>query len=342
MAKKTSEEIRSFILNNVRTNPTDISKLTAENFNISRTAVNRHISILVNEGLLKKEGTTKDIKHSLNNLVEEFITIPLAGIINEDLIWRERIRPILKDIPENVIRLFNYGFTEMMNNAIDHSDGTEAKIGVIINPVDIILYISDNGVGIFNKIKEKLNLDDHRHAILELAKGKLTTDPDTHTGEGIFFSSRMFDNFTILSSFHFFSHREPDNDWLLESKEKHNNGTFISMQTSKATTRTTYEVHNKYETHPESYTFNRTHVPVNLLIYGDENLVSRSQAKRLLARLDKFKEVFLDFAGVESIGPAFADEIFRVFKNKNPNITLRCANANDDVMGRIRRALNNS
>ena len=54
-------------------------------------------------------------------------------------------------------------------------------------------------MGIFKKIQKALDLLDERHAILELAKGKLTTDPKHHTGEGIFFTSRMFDEFTILS-----------------------------------------------------------------------------------------------------------------------------------------------
>ena len=69
------------------------------------------------------------------------------------------------------------------------------------------MYLHDNGVGIFKKIQTELRLLDERHAILELAKGKLTTDPKRHTGEGIFFSSRMFDQFDILSGGIFFTHK---------------------------------------------------------------------------------------------------------------------------------------
>jgi len=59
--------------------------------------------------------------------------------------------------------------------------------------------------------------------------------------------------------------------------------------------------------------FSKTHIPVFLAAYGEDNLISRSQAKRLLVRFERFKEIILDFENVESIGQAFADEIFRVF-----------------------------
>jgi uncharacterized protein (DUF1330 family) len=76
-----------------------------------------------------------------------------------------------------------------------------------------------------------------------------------------------------------------------------------------------------------------------LVRYGDEVLVSRSQAKRLLARVDRFKIVILDFEGVNSIGQAFADEIFRVFRLKNRDTEIHHINANRDVEDMIVRAL---
>jgi hypothetical protein len=96
---------------------------------------------------------------------------------------------------------------------------------------------------------------------------------------------------------------------------------------------------DRFASSGEDYGFTRTHIPVVLAQYGDENLVSRSQAKRLLARFDRFKEVFLDFTGVHTIGPAFADEIFRVFYRQHPEIRLVWVNANSEVEKMIRRAL---
>jgi len=76
-----------------------------------------------------------------------------------------------------------------------------------------------------------------------------------------------------------------------------------------------------------------------LMKYGDDNLVSRSQAKRLLAGFDRFKIVILDFLKISSIGQSFADEIFRVFKRNHPEIELNFVNACEDVEKMIRRAL---
>jgi hypothetical protein len=45
-----------------------------------------------------------------------------------------------------------------------------------------------------------------------------------------------------------------------------------------------------------------------------------------------------DFKGVELIGQAFADEIFRVFANRHPEIVLHSLNANSAVKRMIERA----
>ena len=66
-------------------------------------------------------------------------------------------------------------------------------------------------------------------------------------------------------------------------------------------------------TDPEEFTFDKTVVPLHLAQYEGEKLVSRSQAKRVAHRFERFKRVELDFAGVSEIGQAFADELFRVF-----------------------------
>lgn len=46
--------------------------------------------------------------------------------------------------------------------------------------------------------------------------------------------------------------------------------------------------------------------------YGTR-LVARSEAKRLVVDLDRFREVILDFSGVTGAGQGFVDQIFRVW-----------------------------
>ena len=84
--------------------------------------------------------------------------------------------------------------------------------------------------------------------------------------------------------------------------------------------------------------FDKTIVPVCMANSSD--LVSRSQARRVLKGLDLFKEVILDFKDVEYIGQSFADEIFRVFVNMNPGTVIKTQNANSEVQYMINRAIN--
>jgi hypothetical protein len=85
--------------------------------------------------------------------------------------------------------------------------------------------------------------------------------------------------------------------------------------------------------------FAKTIVPVKLLAVGEDRLVSRSQAKRLLNRFDRFMEVVLDFEGVESVGQAFAAEVFRVFALAHPHVKLVPIRQNEAVSRMITRAL---
>lgn len=89
----------------------------------------------------------------------------------------------------------------------------------------------------------------------------------------------------------------------------------------------------------EEYSFDKTVVPVRLAQHEGEKLVSRSQAKRVAHRFERFKRVVLDFEGVAEIGQAFADELFRVFAAGHPNVRLTPINTSPAVANMVRRAL---
>jgi hypothetical protein len=256
----------------------------------------------------------------------------------EDVVWREDVIPILGVLPENVLDIWHYCFTEMFNNAIDHSGGTEITVHVSRNAAKTLILLNDNGVGIFRKIQNALNLLDERHAILELSKGKLTTDPDRHTGEGIFFSSRLVDQFDILSGGVYFGHQFGDKeDWIIE-RSNPQSGTSVIMELNSHTARRSKEIFDLYTATEDDYGFTKTVVPVKLAQYGNDKLVSRSQAKRLLSRVELFKTVIFDFAGVPTVGQAFADEIFRVFPQQHPEVKLVPIHADPEVQQMIDRA----
>jgi hypothetical protein len=83
-------------------------------------------------------------------------------------------------------------------------------------------------------------------------------------------------------------------------------------------------------------------VPLNLAKYEGEQLVSRSQAKRLLMRVEHFDEALLDFKNVEMIGQAFADEVFRIFRREHPKTQIVPINLTPDVERMIAHALVNA
>ncbi len=339
--RKKSIEIRAFILENIANHPRDITLLTSDQFDITRPAVLRHIQKLIDERAIVAHGKTRDRHYELKHLVDETFSFSLSTDVEEDKVWRHLVRPMLKGIPGNVMSICEYGMSEMINNVIDHSEGTAAEIHVEQSAARVAFLVIDDGIGIFKKIQRDLHLGEPRQAILELSKGKLTTDPSRHTGEGIFFASRMFDNFVVFSEGLFYSPMDTDISRLQESGSEEG-GTTVSMTISTLSNRTIQEVFDIYISDDFEYTFSKTDVPVALATFGDENLVSRSQARRLLARFHEFQEVSLDFSDVDTIGQAFSDEIFRVFSRNNPSIEITAINTNEQIERMIRRVKSRS
>ena len=120
--------------------------------------------------------------------------------------------------------------------------------------------------------------------------------------------------------------------------ESATSGTAVWMRISNHTSRSVRKIFAKFTSGDENV-FNKTLVPVRMAQYGDEKLISRSQAKRMLIRVERFKVVIFDFTGVDAIGQAFADEVFRVFDRQHPEIELTAVKANAAVRQMIDRAL---
>lgn len=306
---------------------------------ISRQAATTLLGRLVNSGVLKPG---QRLRPKTYNLADEYVfhkKYPLEGL-EEHVVWHEDIEPILlKYASPSAMKIWAYGITEMINNAIDHSEGKTVSVSLRVSPVYAACRIQDDGEGIFRRIKRLCKLADERQAILELSKGKLTTDPKRHSGEGLFFTSRAMDWFNLDSYGLAFNHVDGEGapDFLFEN-DYEQPGTTVTMDLNHRTKHNLTELFNQFA-QPDSFSFNKTIVPVRLAKIGAESLVSRSQAARLLARIDKFEHVIFDFTGVDSIGQAFADEIFRVFQSDHPNVQLKVESANADVLNMIQRAI---
>ncbi len=273
---------------------------------------------------------TEPIKsiRSDDGTVGSFFTIEPG--LEEDKVWRASVLPHLEGLPANTIDIWQYCVTEMVNNAIDHSEGSRLTVLVQRRSSDTRVEVLDDGVGIFRKIKAAFSLQDETQAILELAKGKLTTDPDRHSGQGVFFTSRMLDEFSILSRGAYFEHEATrTRDWIL-SRDNPGSSTMVTMALDNNTERTLKDVFDRYSS-GDNYDFSKTVVPLRLAKFGEEKLISRSQAKRALARIERFKAVVFDFAGIEMIGQAFADEIFRVWAKAHGDVECMVIDASPDL-----------
>lgn len=339
MAKHRPQEIRTAILRKILWRQESPVSALAKEFDVSRQAVHAHVQAMLSEGLIYVKGKGPHRTYSLARTRRRCGKFPIRpGVTQEHEIWESVGQKVAADLAFEENAIANYGFTEIVNNAIDHSEGTTVDVEAYRTAVSIAFSIEDDGIGIFHKIAAAMKLSDPRQSVLELAKGKFTTDPERHTGEGIFFTSRLFDRFLIRSGQIHYSTIEGNEAWIVQVAGPQQAGTTATMELLIPTARTMQGVFDQYSSGPMDHVFAKTRVPLRVAQWRDENLISRSQAKRVLARVDKFHDVVLDFAGVGLIGQGFADEVFRVFARSHPEVRLTYTNANEQVSSMIKRA----
>ena len=332
--------IDSIYLNEGRINAKDI----AASCGVSTAAIYGRLDRMEKAGIIaaQTEGRSKVYSFVDTMVIDREYRLEA---LDEDTVLRRDISPILQGVSQTVRSVFTYVFTEMLNNAIDHSEGDAAAIHAYRNASVVGCFITDNGVGIFTKIQKAMGLEEKRFAILELAKGKFTTDPSSHTGEGVFFSSKVADRFYIFSDDLAFvgdNCRGEAEPMIMDRLSEISHGTRVCFEVSLNRTLTFADIANRYSEAPEDYGFSKTIVPVKLLEYREANpmFVSRSQAKRLLARFDRFKNIVLDFADIDEIGQGFADEVFRVFAAAHPDSSITYINASPLVERMIKHVVN--
>lgn len=335
LSGERKRQIREFLIRNIPEHSKDIVKLASRELGLSRSSVRTNLAVLESEGIIISSGKTKGITYALRSVTKDFSLTVSMGLSESD-VWDADVAPFLPEMNENVRAICNYSFTEMLNNVIDHSESETVYIKVQYDVRELRLFILDQGIGIFKKIQKAKNLTNIEDAILELHKGKITTDPDNHTGEGIFFTSRTLDDFNILSGGLLF-HVHEDEDWLYMIEPIEEKGTSVYMKISLGAETRIEDVFERYTSTDEDGVpgFTKTEIMIPLLKKGGSSLVSRSQAKRLVTRLDSFSEIVLNFKGVEWMGQAFADEVFRIFQRRHPDILISTINANQRVLNMI-------
>jgi biotin operon repressor/anti-sigma regulatory factor (Ser/Thr protein kinase) len=320
---------RDKILKLIRQHKSLSGRELSDYLGISRQAVNKHLRDLVGEGTVVKEGVTRGAVYRLwqrNREVPEKHhrkTYLLEGL-EEDrvLVESDNVLRLQSQLNENAWAILSYAFTEMLNNAIEHSESAESKVLIKLDPYMVRFQVRDFGIGIFHSIFTKFKLPDENAAVGELIKGKTTTMKERHSGEGVFFTSKCADRLSIRS--HrvelVFDNSKKD---VFVNEKRFFKGTEVEFELRKRSRKDLNKIFESYAPEEFEYRFERTWVLVKLF---QKEYVSRSEAKRLLAGLDQFKVIRLDFKGVKSMGQGFADEVFRIFLKTHPDIEIKIEN----------------
>jgi anti-sigma regulatory factor (Ser/Thr protein kinase) len=309
------------------------SGVLARSAGVSRQAAHRQLRAGVERGELVREGRGRAARYLL---AEQRIarTFPRAEL-EEDRVLDAAYAalPELESLAPNAREIFEYALTEVVNNAVDHSDAARVSIKLVSSSRRIRIEVADDGVGAFEKLRRALGLDTVREALELLSKGKSTSDPVRHRGEEIFFVSRVVDDFELEANGLSYAVDAHSGD-VAVSSVKARRGTCVRMGIDRDTER---RVRDVLERHAVDHAFSKTRVSVRLHSFGTR-FVTRSEAKRLARGLERFREVSVDFDGVERIGQGFADELFRVFARAHPETALLPENMSGDVAYAVRRA----
>jgi Mn-dependent DtxR family transcriptional regulator len=306
----------------------------ARALHVSPATAHRLLQALVVGGVLERHGKGRAAGYRLRTLRRRF---RLEGL-DEHRVWEAMLADIarIRPLDPAASRSLGYAVSEIVNNAIDHSRGRTAEVHVAFERDGATVFVvHDDGVGVFRRLREDFGLATPQHAIVELEKGKLTSDPTRHSGEGLFFSSKAVTRFRLESQ---------GVAWVVDNEVADSGigssdvrrGTLVRLEVVQGLVPRLEDVFAAF-TDTETLAFSRTRATIKLAAVG-RVLVSRSEAKRLTGRLSDFRHVTLDFSGVDVVGQGFCDEVFRVFARAHPEVTLEPVGMNDTVEFMVARA----
>ena len=323
LSKQMRDDIRNYILTKIAAGEKSVIPKTRDAYHISDTSVRRYLLKMLDEGIIEKNGTQYQLKEKR----WEYKIDLCHDAVREEAVYGTCIYPNIAHLDKNITEIWSYCFTEMMNNVIDHSQAAQASILIRQDAANTTITLHDDGIGIFRKIADYYHYPALEDAVVELFKGKLTTNAAEHTGEGIFFTSLALDLFVLISDGLRFSRNDLESDTISALNDAPQPGTTVLMRLANNSKKRMVEVFDQFSSIEGGYT--KTLIPLKSIF--THNPVSRSEAKRLTARLESFEEVILDFDGVAWMGQGFADELFVRYPLRHPEVRLTVRNAGDDI-----------
>lgn len=311
---------------------------------LSRQTIVQHFRELVAAGKLVKQGSTRNASYVPRSRKTAFLAASMPAFarnvkakgLSEDQVFEEAAMKmgLARRLSAGAYKIARYTFTEMLNNAIEHSKSPRITTELSCAQGQFLFRVCDRGVGAFESVRRKFGLKNHFEAVEHLLKGKQSADPEHHSGQGIFFTSRIADRFVLESARLKLIVDNKARDTFLEDIRT-TRGTRVMLFLKAHSRKDLKALFDEYSN--EDFEFDKTVITVHLSPKQGGH-VSRSEARRLLFGLDRFKRIVLDFKKIPGIGQGFADEIFRVFQAAHPKIRIESIHESGAVAFMIKRA----
>ncbi len=328
-------KIKQFILNNLSLHQKDIIYTAINQFGISRQAALKHMNALIEDNKVMAYGRTRDRRYKLIPQVNFNKTLPIDSNYFSYESIQNNILMHLEPLSKNIFQICEYAIEALVNNIAEHANASNLYVKLFLTYSDLHIIISDNGSGLFENIKSKLDLSTIQLAALEIAKGQVTSNPFDYSGEALNTIFHLFDRVKIDSSGFGIIYDSNNNHWEINySKQK--NGTRVHLQINPNSNRTCDKTFQKlFKKQKQSF-----RIPLILLKEPNKkSLHSKLHAKSIFWNINYLQEIKFDFYRIDLIGPAFADELVRQSRSINRDVIIGWVNYNNTVDLLMKRAL---
>jgi hypothetical protein len=312
MPRARSDVIRRFILERVESDPAGLSRQVQARFGITRQSAHAHLTALEAEGLLEAAGRTRGRRYAPRQLQQRRLNLPLAMKPDPAEVWQDLLAPRLGPLPAASLATLRHCVLALMENAIRHSGGQALLLAFARQGGRIELLLRDDGCGLFRKVHDDLGLEDPDQAPLELAKGG--------AGSSLLLAARAAGAFALTANGLRLERRPAREGWALSAAPARP-GTALELTLPLLGGRSLEAVRAEHRA-PGGGDFSRTRVPVELLPGAAAGLAGRAQATRLMAGLERYREVWLDWRGVPALDTEAAATIHREWPAAHPGCRL--------------------
>ncbi|MES2072266.1 MAG: hypothetical protein V4488_18055 [Pseudomonadota bacterium] len=195
MAKIDFDEAASWVARAVVAHPAKLMQALAAHFGVGRTAAATLIARLVEDGYLLRSGAANSpvFAAGKRRLLVDSYSLPVA---DPKAMWEQEFAPFLH-LSDEVAAAARVGFVSVVHNANRHARASGLYVVVEQSARQLEISLSDNGVGIFQKIAQKIKSKDLGLAVAALAAGQAANAVKRRATADILSLAAAFDELTV-------------------------------------------------------------------------------------------------------------------------------------------------